>query len=240
VECVIVSLKTILWLSVLLLLALSGAFYWKFETDYSFRYSLTRGSRNMRSQSSEPYDIALRTSEKSNIDFAEGVPPKEWLLRMPRNYVVSETGTNGAVRKSELLDTDQNKIDADNRYYSVSLYATVSQDGKIFTPRDQKARGPLAVRSIKFHLINDQALRPIAQDDLCVPQNRRTDILEPRGFNGARNEPCDTPFCEIRTHMSGWDVRLSVTKDLFSSPDSACAIARGFLELHTIRRDDLN
>jgi hypothetical protein len=234
-----VSLKTILWLSVLLLLALSGAFYWKFENDFSFRYSLTRGSRNMRSQSTEPYDIALRIGHKNNINFADGVPPKEWLLRLPRNYVVSEIGTNGAVRKAQLLINDQDKIDSSKRYFSITVNALAGLDGNTLPPPYGKLSNEIVNRFFSVTLENE--LYQVRGPDLCVPQDRKKDILEPLGFPGFTNRPCDRSNlrCGIDLHLSGWKVRLAVTKDLFSTPDNACALARRFLDQHTIRRDEI-
>jgi hypothetical protein len=205
--------------------------YWWVTSNKELMWALTRGSVSKTSSSTAPYEVALRLARKDGIPFADGVPAKEWILRLPRTYVTREIGTNGLV----FWKTEEERL------YIVSMDLNVEPDGKSFTSTFGKSRDRLINRSMLFNLRNDEANNLIAENDLCVPDSREKDILGPLGYIGANNNTCGeyVARCSIRMHLSGWYVRLGVSKDLYANPDKACALARKFLDQYTIKRDDL-
>lgn len=219
--------RIIAWSCVLALL-LVGAYFWV-TTNKELMWALTRGSVNRTSTSTAPYEVALRLARKDGVPFAEGVPPKEWILNLPRTYVTSEMGKNGSVFRT------------DERQFFVDMDINVEPDGKSFTPSVGKPRDQLIVRSMLLRLRNDEANPKIGKNDLCVPGNKEKEILGPLGYIGARNNPCkDSDLrCTINMQMSGWFVQMGVTKDLYFNPDQTCESARRFLDQYTVRRDDL-
>jgi hypothetical protein len=218
--------------SAVILVAIAVGAYWWVTSNKELMWALTRGSVDKTSSSTASYEVALRTASKRNIAFEEGTPPKEWILRLPRNYVTVEQGTNGVVHVAN---------DDGNTYFSVGFDTSVDPDTQLFSPSAGKSRDQLVSKSMVFGLRNDEANNLIAENDLCVPNSREKDILGPLGYTGARNSPCSEsiPRCPIRMHMNGWYVRLSVSKDLYSNPDNACALARKFLNQYTVKRDEL-
>jgi hypothetical protein len=219
-------------IAAMVLVALAAGAYWWVTSNKELMWALTRGSVNMTSNRTTPYEVALRIASKQNIPFEEGSSPKEWILRLPRNYVTVEQGTNGVVHIAN---------DDGDTYYSVGFDANVNADGQSFTPSVGKSKEQQAIRSILFSLRNDEANPRIAKYDLCVPDNKEKDILEPLGYIGASNNPCSEYImrCSIRMQMSGWWVQLGVSKDLYKNSDKACALARRFLDQYTIKRDEL-
>jgi hypothetical protein len=208
----------------------AGAYRWV-TSNRELMWALTRGSVNKTSSSIAPYEVALRLARKGGIPFEDGVPAKEWILKIPRAYVTSEIGTNGFVFRS----------DKEERRYFVNLDLNVESDGKSFTPASGKPRDRVHNRSMLFNLRNDEANNLIAENDLCVPDSKEKDILGPLGYIGARNNPCSeyAARCPIRMQLNGWSVQLAVSKDFYSKPDEACATARAFLNQYTVKREEL-
>jgi hypothetical protein len=216
-------------MAAMVLIALAVGAYWWVTSNKELMWALTRGSVNKTSSSTAPYDVALRIAHKAGIPFGDDVPAKEWILRLPRNYVTREMGKNGSVFRM-----------ADNRYF-VTLQTNVATDGQAFTPSVGKPADQLIIRSMFIHLQNDEANELIAKNDLCVPSNKEKDILGPLGYTGARNNPCGESIlrCTIQMQLNGWSVELGVTKDLYVDPNQACALARKFLDQYTVKRDEL-
>jgi hypothetical protein len=217
------------WICVPTLL-LVGAYFWV-TTNKNLMWALTRGSVNRTSTSTEPYDVILRIASKDNIAFPDGVPPKEWVLRLPRNYVTVENGKNGSVHIAG---------GPDETYYSVGFDANVGADGMSFTPSVGKTKDQLVIRSMLLRLRNDEANPITAVNDLCLPQDKNEEILRPLGRDGY-NRDCtkENLRCDIEMQIDGWWLDIGVTQDLYKDPVQTCALARTFLETHTIKRDDL-
>jgi hypothetical protein len=218
-------------IAAMVLVALAAGAYWWVTSNKELMWALTRGVVNKTSGSTAPYEVALRMARKGGIPFEDGVPAKEWILKIPRTYVTSEIGTNGFVFRT----------DEEERRYFVSFDLNVEPDGKSFTSSFGKPRDRVHNRSMLFNLQNDEANNLIAENDLCVPDSKEKDILGPLGYIGARNNPCSeyAARCPIRMQLNGWSVQLAVSKDLYANPDKACALARKFLDQYTIKRDDL-
>jgi flagellar basal body-associated protein FliL len=218
-------------MAAMVLIALAVGAYWWVTSNKELMWALTRGSVNKTSSNTAPYEVALRLAQKDGIPFVDGIPAKEWILRLPRTFVTREIGTNGFVFW---------KTEEERRYF-VFIDLNVEPNGEVFTTSVGRSRDRLISRSMLFNLRNDEANPKIAKHDLCVPDNREKDILGPLGYIGASNNPCSEyiPRCPIRMQMSGWSVDLAVSKDLYSNPDQACALARKFLDKYTVIRDEL-
>lgn len=218
--------RIIAWSCVLALL-LAGAYFWV-TTNKELMWALTRGSVNRTSTSTAPYEVALRLARKDGVPFAEGVPPKEWILNLPRTYVTSEMGKNGSVFRT------------DERQFFVDMDINVEPDGKSFMPSVGIPKGKLVVRSMILFLRNSEARKVVRDNNLCVPQDKDLEMLRPLGEYGY-NRTCGVEDlrCDIEMQIDGWWLDIGVTQDLYKDPSQACALAKTFLEKYTVKRDDL-
>lgn len=190
------------------------------------------GLSSRGSLSTRPHDVTLRVASKAGKLLDESAPPMEWALRLPRTYVTREFGTKGAVYRRNIEGGD---------FYTVSFQALFSEDGKTFTPTAGKPRNEQFIRSMILKLRNREATPEIRSFDACVPDHLRKVILEARGFKSVFNGNCyeRDRRCLIDMHMDGWDVDLTVSRELYASPEVACGLARKFLQQYTLRRDDI-
>jgi hypothetical protein len=215
-------------IAAMVLVAPAAGAYWWVTSNKELMWALTRGSVNKTSSSTAPYEVALRLARKDGIPFADGVPAKEWILRLPRTFVTREMGANGSIFRT------------DERQYFVDIDLNVEADGQSFKPSVGQTSDQLVIRSLQLSLRNDDALKPIRQYNLCVPQDKNEEILRPHGEYGYNRVCSDRDLrCQIDMHVDGWWLNVAVTQDLYANPDKACALARKFLDQHTVKRDEL-
>ena len=184
------------------------------------------------STSMEPYDVVLRAATKGGKLLDSSARPMEWAIRLPRTYVTSELGDNGATYRRTSGGGDE---------YFLDFQVNISADGQTFVPTAGRPPEDQKVRSMIFHIRNAEAIPSIRNYESCVPQHLRNTILERRGSKLWRNEECTDRGlrCQVWTHVDGWMVNLAVTKDLYADPGNACRLARKFLDTYTVKRDDV-
>ena len=190
-----------------------------------------------RSSSMEGYEISLKTAHPIGWKSGDPEDVHEWLLSVPRAFVVSKTGSNGSIRFSSTENAE---------HFSIRIRARLGKDSESLkpVPVDQHSHLP---RTISILLVNQFAWEIIAKHDACVPE---TDIektiskLEPLGVGfKLRNRDCFGPggkLCGIQMHLDGWGFSASVTEDIYSQPKLICSAVKEFLNKHTIKRDRLD
>ena len=121
------------------------------------------------------------------------------------------------------------------------MEAIVSSDGETLVAKTTVPRKDQRTRSLLFHIANKEANRGFKAIGGCVPQERWNEALSKVGPAGNYEDPCtERDFrCRIEVPVDGWDVTVSVTRDLYSSPDHICGLARQFLDRYTVKRDNI-
>lgn len=189
--------------------------------------SLTLGP----STSDEPYELKFRNSFSRAYKNNPDLPPREWILSLPRAYVMDITGSNG----NAYLGGGQNMPET---YFSAYLETIVTPEGAV-VPETKVAREDRRKRSLMFHITNKRA-PPQYQAAGCVPQEQVDQILDPSSQSNRIDECGDQDYrCEIHVPMDGWTVEVAATRDLYADTDAVCATARDFLNKYTIKRNKL-
>jgi hypothetical protein len=218
--------------AIVVVVAIGGGLFWGVRSYFEMWRHIMPSTHSGASTSMAPYDVVLRVASKGGVPLDESTPPMEWILRLPRAYVTRELGDNGVTYRRFIEGGDN---------YFVDFQINVSADGQTFIPTAGRKREDQKVRSMIFHLRNVEAIPSIRSFESCIPQHLQNTILEPRGDKTWDNEECiDRDLrCRIRMQVDGWKVDLAVTKDLYSSPENACRLARKFLDSYTVKRDDV-
>lgn len=226
------------------LMAVLMALLWMSAGITSLTASLF-GSRMTASVSMEPYEIVLRTAFKGEKRAPPAADPNEWRLVLPRAFMVSEIGTNGAVYRAN---------DGKNNPWWLGIFgmrrgddffvfldtvvdpAAASLSPAVFAPIEA-----LGDRFLGIHLTNSGTFPPVIADNYCFRQDDYDPALmaksAPMQWGNCRT---DQPRCQVATALDGWDIDLIVSRAMYDQPKKVCAVARHFLSEHTIRRDDVN
>jgi hypothetical protein len=185
------------------------------------------------STSLEPYEIALRAQEVNYKPLRKDAPPVEWIIKIPRAFVVKEFGING----------DPYNSDGEGSFYSVYLDGVIGKDKTAITPAVLASNKSVKNSFMRIKLENTVSLREIFDSDLCIDQDDLNEMIKKAGGSGpvAPFTYCGTK-CTIETHYRGWEMRITVAKDSewHRNPQQACTIAKDFLIRNTVKIDALH
>lgn len=188
------------------------------------------------STSLEPYEIALRSRQLNYKQLPDDVAPVEWIIKLPRAFVVKEFGSNGVA-------SDAGK---EGTYYSVNIHGVASKDRKTAEPAMLVYNKAVEKDFIGIKLHNSSNEPEIRKNNLCITQ---VDLSVMTATTNGTDEPyipklCGkgNPRCLIETHYQGWGMRILVAQDSewYRKPVQACTFAKDFLKQHTIKIDALH
>lgn len=188
------------------------------------------------STSLEPYEIALRSRHLNYKKLPDDAPPVEWIIKLPRAFVVKEFGSNGVASDGGKKGT----------FYSVNIYGVASKDRKTAEPATLAYNKAVERDFIGITLENSGREPEIRKKNLCITQ---VDLSVMTATTNGTDEPyipklCGkgNPRCLIETHYQGWSMRILVAQDSewYRNPTQACTFAKDFLKQHTIKIDALH
>jgi hypothetical protein len=184
------------------------------------------------STSMEPYEIVLSSRLVDGRLLPDDVPPVEWILKLPRAFIVKEFGTPGTV----------DGVSKTNSFYSVYIHANVDAQTKQVAPAIFASNKSATTTFLGIELQNNGAQTEVIRHDLCLPLDDLARFIESKGGGTApANKLCldSNRSCWVQTHYQGWDLRLLVEKksEFYRTPETACEFAKEFLAKNQIKID---
>jgi hypothetical protein len=168
------------------------------------------------SSSMKPYELSFKkATESGGVD--------EWKLAIPRAFVVDQTGQNGDIAPWTGTNTS---------YFSATVKLLRNTGGQ-FVPESavENPKEFAKKNRILIRLRNSRASEKILQEKLCVTQHEQSRII---GSCYDRDS-----VCAMATHLDGWILGISATKDLFRNPQEICEYAKKFLNTYTVNRSSI-
>jgi hypothetical protein len=181
------------------------------------------------SQGIQMYELRFRTSAKDVTPLeAESLPRKEWILNIPRAYVVSTAGESGAYGPDDS--------------FIARLEIVFDPNFKIPAPLGIASKTSFPASSVHVKLINLAFPTTISKVDYCVREDDYPDFLKKHGSEYPPKPQCrnSSRRCLVHADMDGWPVDIYLPKSVyFADPQPVCRAVEAFLDKYTTRRDSV-
>lgn len=215
--------------------AVLGFSYWLDSGFNRLNQSITGTPRIAISTSMEPYELIFRSRLRGGKRVADDNDPYEWILAVPRAYVIYENGSRSAIQDNESKGGSS---------YFASIHTVVDLTSLELTPATLAKETGSREGFLAIRIGNTGPPPQIATGHDCMPIDDYSKFIESQGgIKAPSNNLCKPPYanCAIYSHYHGWDVMLHATRTgpLFTEPQKACALMRSFLDKHTVRIDSL-
>ncbi len=218
-----------LWVALIVVAFAISGLYWIISGVGRLSRSIVGGSSIGLSNSMELYELRFGTSAKDVTPLeAESLPRKEWILNIPRAYVVDTTGANGAHGPDES--------------FLASLEIVLDPSLKTLAPLSKANKTSFPASSVRVKLMNEAFPSAISKVDYCVREDDYPDFLKKNGSKiWPRSQCLDfTRRCLVYANMDGWPVDIYLPKSVyFADPQPVCRAVEAFLDKHTTRRDSV-
>jgi hypothetical protein len=184
-----------------------------------------------RNSSMEPYELDFVTGFYNRQLVPKDGPQKEWKLSVPRAFLIDRGGENGVANRGS---ENPNSFRAD-------MHAIILPDNSGLSPAVLEVQNKPIKRFVAINVFNSPADPHITGFDACVTDDQYKKVAEARGAKNEHDKKClpEANRCDIYSHLDGWDVQMTVSRDIYSNSENVCRVVKAFLNKHTIRRDDL-
>ena len=183
------------------------------------------------STSMEPYELDFLTNIHNNIELPKDAPSLQWKLNVPRAFLVNTIGKNGAA---------QGGSGAYNLFIA-NMDAIILPDSSGLSPAVLEPRNKPVTRFVGINIYNQSADPHIRGFDACVTGDDYKKVVEAHGARNEHDKRCSQleNRCGIYSHLDGWNVEMTVTRDIYSDSENVCRVVKAFLNKHTVHRDDM-
>jgi hypothetical protein len=183
------------------------------------------------STSMEPYELNFATQVLHNELLQKNIPPLEWRLKIPRAFLVDLGGKNGLPNRGH---------EARN-FFRADFHAVVFPDNSGLSPAVFEIDNKPIKQFVAINIYNSSADPNIVSFDACLTNDNYKKFMESHGAKEEHDRRClpQESRCDIYSHLDGWYVQMTVTRDLYANPESVCRVVKTFLNAHTVHRDDL-
>jgi hypothetical protein len=182
------------------------------------------------SRSMEPADIDLITYRKLDGELMPKDNPVRWHLRLPRAFIVSMSQPPGVP-----FDTSNGEENSKMTFIGVNLqFDNEKQD---WVPSVLKK--PTGKGFVSFRVTNTSGYIALGRrEGKCHPQDKFRELQLPLGLGAPANTKCDirNNRCQIVTDLDQWQIKMTVSADLYKDHEKTCGMVRDFLNKHTLLR----
>jgi hypothetical protein len=219
-----------LLLALIVLACAMGGLFWLLSGFGRLSASIFGGSSTGLSNSMELFELRFRTSAKDVTPLeADSLPRKEWILNIPRAFVVSTIGDNGA-------------YGPDDSFFA-RLELVFDPKTETVTPLTMANKSNFPSKSVNVKLENGANMSALSKVDYCVRYDDLFAFMTKFESDYPFGGECDSksPRCEVFANLDGWPIRIHMPRYLyFSDPQPVCRMVEAFLVKHTTRRDIVN
>ena len=183
------------------------------------------------SMSMEPYELDFATGIHNNVVLPKDTPPFKWTLKVPRAFLVDLNGKSGV----------PNRGPESRNFYAADLHAVILPDNSGLSPATLAPNKKPLDRFIAINIYNESADWHMRGFDACVTDDDYKKVMEAHGAKNEHDRQCfpQENRCDIYSHLDGWYVQMTVTRDIYADPENVCRLVKAFLNEHTVHRDDL-
>lgn len=212
--------------------ALGGLSWFVSALFETFQHILPSGG-SYNSTSLQPFELSMHTRAKGRELIPSDATPLEWKLVVPRAFVTYIIGDMG--------DSDHAGDGKGGNLFTAYLDAVISDNSLEISPAIFARPEDLFNRYVDIHLFNLPSDPLIMAHDSCITDDNYKTVLESRGAKNVHDRRCSDQFkrCSIYTHADGWDVKITVSRQIYADPDRICNAVLTFLNKHTVHRDDI-
>ena len=216
-----------LFLFLLLMPVIGAGFYW-LALEWSIIHAYIFGSDKNFSKSAKTKDLKFIKSGKHKDNNGEDIfTKKEWLLRIPNNYIISTLGRNG----TSIFSKKEN--------FSVILSATINPLNYKIKPEKLSNHDEIKNNMLSIYLKNNYSIIKREDDNACIPKDPKLhhDLnieINHKNKNTYLYRECRLPNCQIFLNYNGWDVSFTLNKREQINYKKYCPVVREFLDKYTI------
>jgi hypothetical protein len=208
----------------------SGAI-WLFTALTGALNHIIPGPSISASTSMEPYELDFVNGFHKGELLPKDGPQLEWRLSVPRAFLIDLGGKNGI---------SQRGLESPN-FFRADMHAVILPDNSGLSPAFLEVNSKPIKRFVAINIYNQSADPNLWTTDACLPDDNYKKFMELHGAKDEHDRRClpQESSCDIYSHLDGWYVQMTVTRDLYANPESVCRVVKTFLNAHTVHRDDL-